>query len=85
MLATIEEVRGIADSTLRDANEGGEAIHFHLAERYQAKCMSVNGRKEGSIEASTSIVDDPKFSVLRYATGQLAWALVLLVDLRHST
>ncbi|MFK7735172.1 MAG: adenylate/guanylate cyclase domain-containing protein [Pirellulaceae bacterium] len=85
MIATIEEVREFAESRLQDARDGGESIPFHLVERYQAKSFSANRRKEGSIEGSISIVDDPKFSVLKHGTGQLAWAVVLSVDLRHST
>lgn len=85
MIATIDEVRDFARTKLQEARDGGESIPFHLVERYHAKAMSANRRKEGSIEASISIVDDPKFSVLKHGTGQLAWAVVLSVDLRNSS
>ncbi len=47
--------------------------------------MSLEGMKRRGITSSISIVDNPRFAVLKHATGQLAWAVVLAVDLRNST
>ena len=85
MIASIDDVSEFARRKLREAREGSEEIPFHLVERFSAKAMSVRNAKEGSLAASISIVDDPRFAVLKHSMGQLAWAVVLSVDLRNST
>ncbi len=84
MIAKFEDIRAFAEQKLEEAKLGTTEIPFEILERYQATEKSASAKRM-SVNARGSITDLPEYKVLEHSTGRAAWAVVLAVDLRHSS
>ncbi len=88
MIATLDDILEFARGKLQEAKEGAEEIPFGVLQESYEFSEDGERRKYGGwdVRASApSIVDVPKYSVLKHGSGLAAHAVILCVDLRGSS